>query len=113
MLVPLFIIKQFATVNQIKFTSPEGQICGKNRFPEWILKMMKKRSEFCLGSAFFGISDLGFLPYGVPIKGVIEKGLIFDEKCFFVWNAFVMGWGSKNVYFLKNSDFLESAAPVL
>ena len=40
----------------------------------------KKRSEFCLGSVFFGISDLGFLPYGVPIKGVIEKGLIFDEK---------------------------------
>ena len=43
---------------------------------------LKKRSEFGLGSAFFGISDLGFLPYGVPIKGVIEKGWIFDEKSF-------------------------------
>ena len=43
--------------------------------------MSRKKSEFDLGSAFFGISDLGFLPYGVPIKGVIEKGWIFDEKC--------------------------------
>ena len=43
---------------------------------------LKKRLEFRPGSAFFGISDLGFLPYGVPIKGVIEKGLIFDEKGF-------------------------------
>ena len=42
--------------------------------------MIKKRSEFDLGSAFFGISDLGFLPYGVQIKGVMEKGWIFDEK---------------------------------
>ena len=40
----------------------------------------KKRSEFGLGSAFFGISEVDFLPYGVQIKGVIEKGLIFDEK---------------------------------
>ena len=44
------------------------------------LECRDKRSEFGLGSAFFGISDLGFLPYGVPIKGVIEKGWIFDEK---------------------------------
>ena len=42
---------------------------------------LKKKSEFGLGSAFFGISDPGFLPYGVQITGVIEKGLIFDEKC--------------------------------
>ena len=33
-----------------------------------------EKSEFDLGSAFFGISDLGFLPYGVHINGVIEKG---------------------------------------
>ena len=43
---------------------------------------LKKRSEFGLGSAFFGISDLGFLPYGVPIKGVIEKEWIFDDFFF-------------------------------
>ena len=35
--------------------------------------MMNKRPEFGLVSAFFGISDLGFLPYGVPIIGVIEN----------------------------------------
>ena len=35
--------------------------------------MSRKKSDFDLGSAFFGISDLGFLPYGVHIKGVIEK----------------------------------------
>ena len=57
---------------------------------------MRKKSGFRLGSAFFGISDLGFLPYGVPIKGVIEKGLIFDDF-FFVWNDFVMGWGGLDV----------------
>ena len=36
--------------------------------------MMIKKSEFDLGSAFFGISEVGFLPYGVQMKGVIEKG---------------------------------------
>ena len=41
---------------------------------------VEKKLDLGLGSAFFGISDLGFLPYGVPIKGVIEKGLIFDEN---------------------------------
>ena len=45
------------------------------------LECREKRSEFGLGSTFFGISDLDFLPYGVQIKGVIEKGWIFDEKC--------------------------------
>ena len=45
------------------------------------LECREKRSEFDLGSAFFGISDLGFLPYGVHIKGLIEKALIFEEKC--------------------------------
>ena len=39
---------------------------------KWIsgmdFKNDEKRSEFRLGSAFFGISDLGFLPYGVQIK---------------------------------------------
>ena len=44
--------------------------------------MIKKRSEFDLGSAFFGISEVGFLPYGVQMKGVIEKGWNFDKKCF-------------------------------
>ena len=43
--------------------------------------MSKKKSEFDLGGVFFGISDLGFLPYGVDIKGVIEKRWNFDEKC--------------------------------
>ena len=32
-----------------------------NGFLEWIRKMMKKRSEFGLGSAFFGISDPGLV----------------------------------------------------
>ena len=45
-----------------------------------LLERRNKKSELGLGSAFFVISDLGFLPYGVPIKGVIEKGLNFDEK---------------------------------
>ena len=45
------------------------------------LECREKKSEFDLGSAFFGISDLGFLPYGVHIKGVIEKRWNFDEKC--------------------------------
>ena len=44
------------------------------------LECRDKKSEFGLGSAFFGISDLGFLHYGVPNKGVIEKGWIFDKK---------------------------------
>ena len=48
----------------------------------------KKRSEFDLGSAFFGISEVGFLPYGVQMKGVIEKGWNFDKKC--SWG--VPGW---------------------
>ena len=43
---------------------------------------MKKKSEFDLGSAFFGISDVDFLPYGVQMKGVIEKEWNFDKKCF-------------------------------
>ena len=75
-----FVRFSFATINKTKFTSPPGHtmwIFEKNDF----LEHREKRSEFDLGSAFFGISDLGFLPYGVPIKGVIEKGLIFDEKC--------------------------------
>ena len=41
------------------------------------------KSGFDLGSAFFGISEVGFLPYGVQMKGVIEKGWNFDNKCFF------------------------------
>ena len=41
------------------------------------LECREKRSEFDLGSAFFGISDLGFLPYGVHIEGVIEKKMDF------------------------------------
>ena len=45
--------------------------------------LLKKRSGFDLGSAFFGISEVGFLPYGVQMKGVIEKGWNFDKKCFF------------------------------
>ena len=57
---------------------------GKNLGPRKFSRIrcsgyLKKKSVFRLGSAFFGISDLGFLPYGVPIKGVIEKGLIFDD----------------------------------
>ena len=52
-------------------------IFQKKRF----LEHREKRSEFDLGSAFFGISDLGFLPYGVHIKGVIEKkdGLLMEN----------------------------------
>ena len=46
----------------------------------------KKGSEFDLGSAFFGISEVDFLPYGVQMKGVIEKGLNFDKKCFLLRN---------------------------
>ena len=54
---------------------------------------LKKRSKLRLGSAFFGISDLGFLPYGVPIKGVIEKGWIFDDFFFMEkWGRSSEGW---------------------
>ena len=38
---------------------------------------------------FFGISEVGFLPYGVQMKGVIEKGLFstnnFFEKKVNIW----------------------------
>ena len=40
----------------------------------------EKRLEFGLGSAFFGISEVDFLPYGVQMKGVIENGWNFDKK---------------------------------
>ena len=43
---------------------------------------VEKKSELGLGSAIFGISEVQFLPEGVQIKGVIEKGLVFDEKCY-------------------------------
>ncbi len=45
--------------------------------------IMIKKSEFDLGSAFSGISEVAFLPYGVQMKGVIEKGWNFDKKMFF------------------------------
>ena len=36
--------------------------------------MIKKRLEFDLGSAFFGISEVDFLPYGVQMKvGIFEN----------------------------------------
>ena len=41
-----------------------------------------KKSEFDFGSAFFGISEVDVLPYGVQMKGVIEKAWNFDKKCF-------------------------------
>ena len=44
-----------------------------------VLECREKKSEVDLGSAFFGISDLGFLPYGLHIKGVIEKRWTFDQ----------------------------------
>ena len=75
------IPKQNRTHQPLAHRRPKKQKMGiflKNRD---FLERRDKRSEFRLGSAFFGISDLGFLPYGVPIKGVIEKGWIFDEKC--------------------------------
>ena len=31
----------------------------------------------------FWVSEVGFLPYGVQMKGVIEKGWNFDKNCFF------------------------------
>ena len=45
--------------------------------------MITKRSELYLGIAFFGISEVDVHPYGVQMKGVIEKGWNFDKKCFF------------------------------
>ena len=37
---------------------------GPDLFLEWILKMMKNRSELGLGSALFGISDPGLIKKG-------------------------------------------------
>ena len=37
------------------------------------------KSEFDLGSVKFGISEVDFLPFRVQKKGVIEKGLTFDD----------------------------------
>ena len=48
-------------------------ILTKNVF----LGMMIKKSEFDLGSALFGISEVGFLPYGVQMKGVLAKRIEF------------------------------------
>ena len=45
-------------------------------------QQMIEKSEIDLGSAFFGISEVGFLPYGVQMKGIIEKGCNFDKKRF-------------------------------
>ena len=42
----------------------------------------KKMSECYLGRAFFGIREVGFLPYGVQMKGVLEKGWKFDKNVF-------------------------------
>ena len=47
-----------------------------------VLECREKKSEFGLGSAFFGISEVGCLPGGVQIKGVIEKGWNFDKNVF-------------------------------
>ena len=72
-----FVIKQFATVNQIKFTSPEGQNveCREMEFREKVFfgMMIKKRSEFGPGSAFFGISEVGFLPMGAELKSYRKR----------------------------------------
>ena len=76
-----FVIKQFATVNQIKFTRVgiadsdyERGKCGKNDF--WNgFKNDEKRSEFGLGSAFFGISDPGLVK-----KSFFETFLSQDES---------------------------------
>ena len=43
-------------------------------------KVTEQKSSFCLGSTIFAFGEAVFLPYGVHIKGVIEKGLAFDEK---------------------------------
>ena len=43
--------------------------------------MSRNKSEFGLGSAIFGISEVDFVPQGLQIKVVVEKVLIFDEKC--------------------------------
>ena len=48
------------------------------------LECRQSKSEFDLGSAFFGISEIGFLPYGVQMKGVIEKAWNFNKKCSFL-----------------------------
>ena len=55
----------------------------------------RRKSEFGLGSAIFGISEVDFLSEGVQIQGVIEKGWILVKKtfCAFV-NAKLPRWGN-------------------
>ena len=69
----------FATVNKTKFTRPPGHtmwIFQKKRFFGTSRKKVGTSPRECV----FRNQRGRFSPLGVQIKGVIEKGLIFDEK---------------------------------
>ena len=70
----------FATVNKTKFTRPPGHtmwIFQKKRFFGTSRKKVGTSPRECV----FRNQRGRFSPLGVQNKGVMEKGLIFDEKC--------------------------------
>ena len=72
----------FATLNKTKFTSHFLRDSYKVDFfrKTIFLEHREKRSEFRLGSAFFGISEVDFLPEGYRIKELWKKDVFSMEN---------------------------------